>query len=148
MGVVVFLQPQPQRPIISIDTIPRHPGSWNARVEGALEHLLRQLRLGGKGALLRNPRALAARCVVGPRFGEREFTIEQDMALGARLGHKHPNLAMFHASGGPALLARHSRRMLAFFEEARLIDDQYGLRSTEILDHRGAQIVAQGIGIP
>jgi len=38
--------------------------------------------------------------------------------------------------------------MLAFFEEARLIDDQYGLRSTEILDHIGAQIVAQGIGIP
>src|SRR5712691_9082627 len=76
IGVAVFLQPPPQRPIIPIDTITRHPGSWDARVEGALQHLLRQLRLGREGTLHRNPRALTARCVVGPLFGEIEFPIE------------------------------------------------------------------------
>jgi hypothetical protein len=51
IGVAVFLQPQPQRPMIAIDTITRHPGRWDACVEGALQHLLRQLRLGRKEAL-------------------------------------------------------------------------------------------------
>src|SRR5437867_2305520 len=55
MGVVVFFQPQSQRPILPIDTLPRDPSGWDALVEGALQHLLRQLGLGGKGALLWHP---------------------------------------------------------------------------------------------
>jgi hypothetical protein len=105
MGVVVFLEPPPQRPVVPIDTIPCHPGGGDARVEGALQHLLRQLRLSRKEELRGNPRALAARCVVGPLFGEIEFTIEHNMALGTRIGHKYPNLAIFHAAGCPTILA-------------------------------------------
>jgi hypothetical protein len=57
-------------------------------------------------------------------------------------------VAIFHAAGGPALLARHARRLLAFFDDARLIDDQHGLRVTQMLDDIGAQLVAEGIRIP
>ena len=37
---------------------------------------------------------------------------------------------------------------VAFFDEARLIDDQHRLKSPERLDYIGAQSVAEGIGIP
>jgi len=45
-------------------------------------------------------------------------------------------------------LACHASRLLAFFEQPRLLDDQHGLMSTEMLDHVGSHIVAEGIGIP
>ena len=83
-----------------------------------------------------------------PLLGQIEFPIQQEMVLGTRIGQKHPNLAVFHAAGGPAILARHARRLLAFFDEARLIDDQHGLQSPEMLNNIGAQSIAEGIGIP
>ena len=46
MGVLLVLSPHPQLPILSLDALPRHPGGRDARVEGALEHLLRQLWFG------------------------------------------------------------------------------------------------------
>ena len=98
-------------------------------VKGPLPHLLRQLRLRRKAALRRNACALTARGVVGPLFREIEFPIEQKMALGSRIGHKHPNLAIFNTAGCPTILARPPRRMLAFFQKSRLIDDQHGLGS-------------------
>src|SRR5439155_15628745 len=67
MAVVGFLQPQPPRPLVPLHTLPRDPGGWNARVEGALQHRLRHLGLGRKRPLRRNPRALAARFIGGPR---------------------------------------------------------------------------------
>ncbi len=148
MGVVVFLQLQPPRPIVPLPTLPRDPGGWNARVAGALQHLLRQLGLGRTGALRRHPRALATRFLGGPLFGERECTIQHEMALRTRRGQKYPDVAMFHAARCAALLACHASRLLAFFEKPRLIDDQHGLRRTKMLDHVGSQIVAEGIGIP
>jgi hypothetical protein len=74
-------------------------------VKGPLQHLLRELRLGRKEALGGNACALAARYVVSPFFGEIDLTIEQDMAMGTRIGQKHPNLAIVHATGCPAILA-------------------------------------------
>jgi hypothetical protein len=96
-------------------------------VKGPLQHLLRQVRLRRKAALRGNACALTARGVVGPLLRELEFPIEQKMALVSRIGHKHPHLAIFHTAGCPTLLARHPRRMLAFFQKSRLIDDQHGL---------------------
>ena len=107
MGVLVFLQPHPQLPVIPIDAIPRHPGGRDARIEGALQHLLRQLWFGRKDTLRRDPCALAACLVVGPFFGHIEVTIKQDMTLGTRIGQEHPNLTILNATRCAALLARH-----------------------------------------
>ena len=148
MGLGLFLQPYPQRPMIPIDAIPRHPGGRDARVEGTFQHLPRQLRLGRTYALLRNPRALASRLVACPLVGQIEFTIKQDVALGTCIGHKHPNLAMLNAARCAALLAGHPGRLLAFFEEPRLIDDEHGLRVAQMLDQIGAQIIPDGLRIP
>src|SRR5262249_16486996 len=117
MGVVVCLQPQPQRPMVPIDTLASHPRAWDPHVKGTLQHLLRQLRLGRQEARRWNPRTLAARGVVGPLFGEIEGPIEHEMTLGTRIGHKHPHLAIFHPPCCPTLLARHPCRMLAFFQQ-------------------------------
>ena len=148
LGVVVFLQPHAQRPIIPIDTLPCHPGGVDTCVESAFQHLLRELWLGRKGVLRRNPRALAACDVVGPLCGEIEFTIESDMALRARRGQKYPNVAICSAAGCSTLLARHSRRMLTFFEKSRLIDDEYGLGLPQRVDHRGPQVLLDFLGLP
>ena len=103
MRVAVFLQPQPQRPMVPIDTLPCDPGSWDARIDGALQHLLPQLWLGRKEALRWHPRALVARCVSGPLCGEIAFPIEPDLALGTRRGQKHPNLPICHRRRLPCL---------------------------------------------
>src|SRR5262249_23428779 len=147
-GRVVFSHPRPQRPIIAIDPIARHPRGWDPPVKGPPQHLLRQLRLGGKGALVWNPCGLATRLVPGPFLGKIEVPIQPEMALGSRIGQTYPNLTIFHTTGGPTILARHARRPLAFFDKARLLDDQHALRSPERLDHIGTQSVTEGIGVP
>jgi len=148
MGVVVCLPPPPQRPIVPLDTLSCHPRGWDARVQGTLEPLLRQLRRGRQEALRWHPRTLAARGVVGPLCGEREGPIEHARTLGTRIGQKHPNLALFNTACCPTLWARHPGRMLAFFQASRLSDDQHGLRVPQRLSHLGPPIVAEGIGIP
>src|SRR5882724_858663 len=148
MGVVVCFSPHPQRPVVPIDTLPCHPGGGDARVEGALQHLLRSRWLGRQETLRGNPRALAARWVVGPLLGERACTIEPHRALGTRLGRQYPHWAMCHAACCPPLLASHPRRMRAFVEASRLIDDQHGLRVPQMLDPRGPQSIAEGLSIP
>src|SRR5262245_54862801 len=148
MGVLMFLQPHPQLPIITIDAIPRPPGGWDPRAEGAPAHLLRQLRCGRKGMLRWHPGPRAAALVVGPFLGHIEVTIKQDVPPGTRIGQEHPNLTILNAPRCAAILARHPSRPLAFFEKPRLIDDQHGLRGPQMLDHVGAQIVAEGISLP
>ncbi len=142
----------PPTPAVATDgppnTLPRDPGSGDARVEGTREHLLRQRWLGRTGALRRHPRSLTTRFVVSPLCGEIACTIQPERALGSRMGHQDPNVAIVHTAGCPALLACDTSRLLAFFEQPRLIDDQHGLRSTAMLDHGGSQSVAEGIGIP
>src|SRR5262245_64115661 len=101
MSPLVFFQPQPQRPIIAIDTIARHPSGWDTPVKGPPQHLLRQLRLGGKGALVWNPCGLATRLVPGPFLGQIEVPIQQEMALESRVGQKYPTLTIFHATRRP-----------------------------------------------
>src|SRR5882672_1037740 len=134
--------------MVPIDTLPRHPGGWDARVKGTLQHLLRAWRFGRTEALGGNACALAARYVVGPFLRESARTIEQDMAMGPRRGQTHPKLAIVHATGCPALVACHPHRRLACFEQSRLIDDEHGLGSPQMLGHIRAQSVAEGIGIP
>jgi hypothetical protein len=62
--------------MIAVDTLPRHPSGRDARVEGALQHLLRQLRFGRKGPLRWYPCALASCLIVGPFFRHIEVTIQ------------------------------------------------------------------------
>src|SRR5262249_8467926 len=138
MGVLMFLQPHPPLPMIPIDAIPCHPSGWDARVEGALEPLLRQLGFGRKGILRWYPGARAAALVVGPCFGHIEVTIKQDVPLGTCIGQEHPNLTMLNAPRCAAILARPPSRPLAFFEKPRLSDDQHGIRGPQMLDHVGA----------
>ena len=68
--------------------------------------------------------------------------------MGTRIGQKHLYLAIFHATGCPAILGCHLWRMLSFFEKSRLMDNEHGLGRLQMLGHIRAQIVAEGIGIP
>ena len=70
------------------------------------------------------------------------------MALRARIGQKYPNVAIFNTACCPTLLACHPSRMLAFFEQPRLIDDEHGLGIAQMLDHIGLQVIPDLIGIP
>jgi hypothetical protein len=73
LGLGTLFQPLPQPSMIPVHAIPGHPGGRHGRVERMLQHLLCALRLGRKGALRRNPGALATRHVVGPLLGQIQF---------------------------------------------------------------------------
>jgi len=70
------------------------------------------------------------------------------MPLGTRLGQKYSDLTVRNAARCAALLTRHPSRMLAFFEESRLLDDAHGLGGPQMFDQGGRQIIPDLLGIP
>jgi hypothetical protein len=65
----------------------------DARRQGPGQHLARQLRLGRKAPILRNPRPLAAGRIVGPLLGQVELAVQQGLAEPAGIPQKNPDLA-------------------------------------------------------
>ena len=132
------LPPLPQPSIIPVHALPGHPGGQHGRVACTLSHLLCELRLGRTGVRRRNPGARATHHVVGPLLGQRQFPIQPDVALRARIGQKHPHLALLNATCRTPLLPCDSGRMQAFLEKPRLIHDEHSLGIAQMLDHIGA----------
>lgn len=60
------------------------------------------------------------------------------MALATGIGQKHPHLAILNPPCRTTILPRHARRMLPFFEKSGLINDQDGLRLSQVLYQIGA----------
>src|SRR5262245_18862856 len=148
IGMILLFQPHSQLPIIAIDAIAGHPRGGHTRLEGALEHLTRQLRFGGKKLLGWYPSVLATCTVICPGFRQIEGAIKQRVAVHTRVGQKHADLAILHSAGGAAILPCDPNRLLAFFEKSGFIEDQHRAWLPQVLDQIGAQIIADGFRIP
>src|SRR2546428_10747753 len=51
------------------------------------------------------------------------------------IGGKHPHLTILHFAQGATVLPGHAYRVLAFFDKARLIDDQHAIGLPHLVCH-------------
>jgi hypothetical protein len=63
-------------------------------------------------------------------------------------GQEHADLAVLDPAGGAGVLPLHTGRLGALLEEAGLVDDERAIGVGQVLHHIGAQIVADGVGVP
>ena len=70
IGLGLGLQPQSQPPISAINTVARDPFGENPSREGPVQHLLGQLRCGGKRPVCGDPGLPPACPSIGPCFGQ------------------------------------------------------------------------------
>ena len=112
------------------------------------QHLLGQLRLGRKTPVLRNAGLPAALAIVRPCLGHIEFPIQQDLAQRAGIAQKHPNWAVLHFSDRAAILPGDTSRVTAFLEKPGFVEDQHAVGIPQRLPAIGAQLVADGVGVP
>src|SRR5262249_29179737 len=148
VGLRTAFQPLSQGAVIAVDAIARDPGQHHASFEGALQHLQRQGWFGGKSTLIGNAGSPTTLAIVDPLLWQIQLAIEKRVAVRARIGQKHADLAVLTFSGSTAILARHSGGMASFLEKAGLVEYTDGIPIGQIVGQIAAQLVAQEIGIP
>src|SRR5713101_1310024 len=70
------------------------------------------------------------------------------MSTSRHVREKDAHLTILHPSGRSAILHTNARRLVASFEKARLVDDQDGGLSAQLLYRVGSHVVADPIDIP
>src|SRR3954452_25085671 len=68
--------------------------------------------------------------------------------MAASIAEEHADLAVLDAPGRAGVLTMHAGRLGAFLEKASLIQHQDRVVVTQVLDHIGAQIIAERISVP
>jgi DNA invertase Pin-like site-specific DNA recombinase len=142
------LQPQPQAGVAAIGLIAGDPGDRDASIQGALQHHAGELWLGLEPDLIGDGGPPAACPVGGPALGQVQLPVHQRRATTAGVGQEHPNLAVLLLAHGAGVLALDPGGLGAFLDEAGLVHHQHPSRITQVLDHIGAPIVADRIGVP
>ena len=142
------LQPLPERRAAAVDLIGGHPRRRHPGVQRALQHELGKLRLGPEPDLLGHPRSPAALRIVGPALGQVQLPVDHRPALSAGVGQEDAELAVVDLAGGARVLALDPDRGGALLEEPRLVGHQHRVRVAQVLDHVGAQVVADQLRVP
>ena len=81
-------------------------------------------------------------------LGQVQLPVDERPPLGAGVGEKDAELAVVDLAGGARVLALHPHRGGALLEEAGLVDHQHPGRVAQVLDHIGAQVVADQVRVP
>jgi len=71
--------------------------------------------------------------IYSPLLRNVEFAVHQCRAFVTAIAEKHADLAVLDASGRAGILALDTRRVAAFLQKNRLIDDQDSIRATSTL---------------
>src|SRR3954452_17782194 len=79
---------------------------------------------------------------------EVEPAVDKGVPLVGHVGGKHPNLTIGDLTLRARVLARNATRGLALLEEARLVENQHGIRLTEGLNHIVTHHIAQSVCVP
>ena len=135
-------------PAPSVDAVAGDPGEGHARGRGAVRHRQPEPRLGREGEPLRDARRGAAGRVAGPAPGQVEGAVDQRPAVAAGVAQEHADPAVLDAARRAAVPPLHPGRPAALLEEAGLVQHQHRLRVARVLDHVGAQVVPDRVGVP
>jgi hypothetical protein len=97
---------------------------------------------------LRDPRLTAADAIRGPLVWQIPLAIDERRSLGAGIQEADADLAGRAATSRAAVLRRHPRRLLAFLQEARFIDDQEARFRSQMRQDVCAQLITHRFLIP
>ena len=137
-----------QRRDLAVGLVAGHPRRGYPRVQGAGQHRLGQLGLGGEPDRVVDAGLAAAFPVLGPGFRQVELAVEQGAPGRGGVGQEHPDLAVLDPPRGPGVLPLHPGGLAAFLQEPGVVDDQHTAGVAELRGDPGTQVVAQQVGIP
>lgn len=106
-GVAALHQPAPERAVVPIDLVARHPRGWHLG-EGAFQHPLGELWFGGERDVRWDPGLLPPHWIVRPLLGEIQCAVQKGSPLRTGRGQEHAHLAVLDPSGRAAVLALHA----------------------------------------
>ena len=82
------------------------------------------------------------RRIIDPRLRQIQRPVDKGVAVARYIGGKDADLAVGDFTRRTRILASHTAGCLALFQKTGLVDDQYRICSTEMLDHIVAHNVA------
>jgi hypothetical protein len=142
------LQLGSQSGVGAVDLIAGHPGGRDPGVQRPAEHPGRQGRLGRKPDLGGDAGRLAAVGFVDPAPGDVQVPVDQGVPGIGGVSQVDRDLGVLDPASGAGVLALHPNRPGALLEIPRLVDHQHGLRVAQVLDHPGAEVVADAVVVP
>src|SRR5664280_84116 len=148
IGHLPPLQEPAQLAVVAVNLVGCNPGRRSARIQCPPDHAPCELRLGGKLDSLRNSCLTATLWILSPLLRNVEFAVHQCRALVRAIAEKYADLAVLDASGRATILALDTRRVQALLYKARLIDDEYRLRTVQFFHYITAYPVARLFCIP
>jgi hypothetical protein len=143
------LQAGPQAGVLAVGFVTGHPGGGDAGVQRGGDHLPGQAGLGRELHLVGYPGRVAALVIGAPgALGQIELAVDQCPSPVGGQGEEDADLRVLDASRGAGVLPLHARRGPALLHKAGLVHDQNTAVGAEVVGGMGAQVVADGIGIP
>src|SRR5258707_4729409 len=110
--------------------------------------MLGEFPLGGKALRLRDSGCTAGDAVLGPLCWQVQLAIDERRPLGAGIQEEDADLAVRAAASRATVLRRHAGGLLAFLEEARLIDHQDARFLSQVCQDVRAQLITRCFLIP
>ena len=98
--------------------------------------------------MLRHPGLMPPNPVLCPHLGQIQFPVQQRPAIGAGVGQKYPDLAVLNPPHRAAVLPLHPGRLVAFLEEAGLINHQHSVSVGQVFHNVVPEVVANQVGVP
>jgi hypothetical protein len=114
------------------------------------QHLQRQVRLGLKAQVSRDPVALAPGRVggIGPLLGQGEPPVQERIALAADVHGEHPLLTVGDLAHRPTVLARDAHRVGPWLGKPTPITDHRAVGFAETLRHQALMAREDGSVLP
>src|SRR5258707_3933827 len=132
----------------AVKGIPHPPGGPRPGRKSGCQQALGEFPLGGKAHRLRDTRLTAADAILAPNFWQIQLAIDECRSLWAGIQEEDADLAVRAATSGAAVLRRHAGGLLAFLEEARLIDHQDACFLSQVCQDVRAQLITRCFLIP
>ncbi|MGY4388372.1 hypothetical protein ACVWXB_001671 [Streptomyces sp. TE12347] len=146
-GPAVF-QRGPQVRVVAVDLVAGDPAGGRSRIQGPGDHPSRQYRLGREGEVFGDAGGPAAVEVVGPRARDVQGPVDRGMPAGGGVDEVDGDLGVLDPARRAGVLALDADRGGALLQVAGLVDHQHGFVIGQVLDHVGAYVVADRVGVP
>ena len=148
IGLVPLLEHPPQAVIRAIGRIGQHPGTAHTGIKVPGNHPAGNRRLGGKLHIIGNAGLRTPAGITGPGLRKIELTVNQRLAISARITEKHAHLAVLDPAGRPRILADNANRMAPLLQETGIIDNKHTVFAAKRLHDISAYLVPQPVRIP
>ncbi|ESZ00014.1 hypothetical protein X736_33245 [Mesorhizobium sp. L2C089B000] len=148
IGLLASFQHPAKAAVRPVDSVAQNVSAWDAAIERRLDHGARHLWLGCKLDRLRDRRPGTSRPILCPSLRQIKATINQRLAVAARVSQEHADLAVLDPPRRSRVLTRDTGGTIALLHKSRLVDDQDAILIAQRLHHIIANLVSEPISVP